>query len=71
MFSLAILLVVIAILAISFHVPEMVLSPASISGALMVAFLVFLAVGRIVFIFRRPHPLAVPTARRVGVAQTC
>lgn len=53
MFSLAILLLVLAIFAVSLNVPQVILSAASISGVLLAACLIGLIASRIVSVFPR------------------
>ena len=48
MLSLAILFFVIAVMVISFNIPEVVLSAASICGSLLAVFFIFLIVSKIV-----------------------
>lgn len=55
MLSLTILLFVIAVMTVSLNVPEVVLSPASISGTLLAIFLIFLIVSKTVLLFHRPQ----------------
>ena len=56
MFSLAILLIFIVIMTISFNIPEVVLSAPSICGILLAAFFIFFIVSKIVSRFR-PQPV--------------
>ena len=54
--SLAILFFVIAIMVISFNIPGVVVSAASISGTLLLILLIFLVVSKIMSRFRSLVP---------------